>query len=63
MDEYEVSGYMTQIAEAQLSQAKEVYFIPHHAVMKPDSLTTKLRVVFDTSAKTTTGASLNDKLL
>lgn len=62
MDEYETSGYMTQISEAQLSQAEEVYFIPH-AVIKPDSLSTKLRVVFDASAKTTSGSSLNDKLL
>lgn len=63
MDEYETSGHMTQISEAQLSQAEEVYFIPHHAVIKPDSLSTKLRVVFDASAKTTSGSSLNDKLL
>ncbi|XP_075150528.1 uncharacterized protein LOC142224631 [Haematobia irritans] len=36
------------------------YFIPHHCVLKPDSTTTKLRVVFDASAKTSTGLSLND---
>ncbi|XP_037927917.1 uncharacterized protein LOC119662382 [Teleopsis dalmanni] len=36
------------------------YFIPHHCVLKPDITTTKLRVVFDASAKTTSGHSLND---
>ncbi|XP_037942469.1 uncharacterized protein LOC119675345 [Teleopsis dalmanni] len=38
------------------------YFIPHHCVLKPDSTTTKLRVVFDASSKTTSGQSLNDLL-
>ncbi|KAI5747455.1 hypothetical protein M8J77_014784 [Diaphorina citri] len=38
------------------------YFIPHHMVEKPDSVSTKLRVVFDASAKTTSGKSLNDLL-
>jgi len=36
------------------------YFIPHHCVLKPDSQTTKLRVVFDASAVTSSGKSLND---
>lgn len=38
-------------------------YIPHHAVRKEDSLTTKLQVVFDASCKTDTGVSLNDVLL
>lgn len=38
------------------------YYIPHHAVLK-ESTTTKLRVVFDASAKTTNGNALNDYLL
>lgn len=39
------------------------YFLPHHCVTKADSTTTKLRVVFDGSAKTSTGVSLNDILM
>ncbi len=40
----------------------QCYYIPHHCVAKEDSTTTKLRVVFDASAKTTSGISLNDCL-
>ncbi|XP_070855024.1 uncharacterized protein [Drosophila suzukii] len=36
--------------------------IPHHAVIKDDSLTTKMRVVYDASCKTSNGRSLNDIL-
>ena len=37
--------------------------MPHHAVIKPDSTTTKLRVVFDASCATSTGISLNNALM
>lgn len=63
MDEYEQSGHMTLISDTEALQGKEVYFIPHQSVIRPDSLTTKLRVVFDASAKTTSGTSLDDKLM
>ncbi|XP_055531456.1 uncharacterized protein LOC129722189 [Wyeomyia smithii] len=37
--------------------------MPHLGVFKPDSSSTKLRVVFNASAKTTTNLSLNDVLM
>lgn len=37
------------------------YFLPHHGVFREHSTTTKLRVVFDVSAKSMSGKSLNDK--
>ena len=38
-------------------------YMPMHAVKKDSSVTTKLRVVFDASAKTSTDVSLNDTLM
>jgi len=55
MDEYESLGHMEEI---EPWQAK--YFIPHHFVLKASSTTTSFRVVFDASAVTTNGKSLND---
>ncbi len=39
------------------------YYLPVHGVFKDHSTTTKVRPVFDGSARTSTGASLNDLLL
>lgn len=36
------------------------YYIPYHAVLRPDSTTTKMRIV--ASSKTSSGYSLNDNL-
>ncbi|XP_036347761.1 uncharacterized protein LOC118757129, partial [Rhagoletis pomonella] len=40
-----------------------INFLPHHCVLKADSTTTKLRVVFDGSAPTSTRRSLNSILM
>lgn len=39
------------------------FYLPHNCVLKEDSTTTKIRVVFDGSAKTSPGYSLNEILI
>ncbi|XP_076230305.1 uncharacterized protein LOC143176843, partial [Nomia melanderi] len=58
--EYEQLGHMTQV---NANEAADGFYLPHHAVIKEASETTRVRVVFDASAKTSTGISLNDTLL
>ncbi|XP_055714979.1 uncharacterized protein LOC129809188 [Phlebotomus papatasi] len=57
MKEYIELGHMSEA-----NDNKGQYYLPHHAVFKPSSTTTKTRVVFDASCKTSTGVSLNDVL-
>ncbi|XP_022160658.1 uncharacterized protein LOC111026817 [Myzus persicae] len=56
MDDYLSLGYM------RLASRPGKYFIPHHAVLKRDGDVSKLRVVFDASAKSSSGLFLNDTL-
>lgn len=61
MHEYETLGHMIEVFGSNATEGG--YFIPHHPVFKRDSHTTKLRVVFDVSSKSSNGTSLNDALL
>jgi hypothetical protein len=54
--EYIDMGHMTKIDQ----YSSPYYFLPHHGVFREHSTTTKLRVVFDASATTTSNKSLND---
>ncbi|XP_076483019.1 uncharacterized protein LOC117165429 [Bombus vancouverensis nearcticus] len=60
IQEYLDLGHMTKINTDHATD--HGYYLPHHGVIKESSNTTKLRVVFDGSASSTTGVSLNDAL-
>nr|CAH7749573.1 unnamed protein product [Callosobruchus chinensis] len=64
MNEYERLGHMTRINESELhsTTSRGTFYLPHYGVIKNESTTTKLRVVFDGSCKSSTGLSLNDTL-
>ncbi|XP_037931127.1 uncharacterized protein LOC119665940 [Teleopsis dalmanni] len=49
MREYENMGHMEK---SDIEGSASHYIIPHHCVLRPESSTTKLRVVFDASCKT-----------
>ncbi|XP_060534531.1 uncharacterized protein LOC132706949 [Cylas formicarius] len=58
--DYWEQGHMALVSD--LPPSPQGYYIPHHAVWKPHSEPLELRVVFDASAKTSNGRSLNDLL-
>eukprot|EP00102_Acyrthosiphon_pisum_P021737 XP_016658947.1 PREDICTED: uncharacterized protein LOC107883439 [Acyrthosiphon pisum] len=57
MSEYLTLGHMSS------AKSEGDYFIPHHAVYRPADIDPKIRVVFDASATSYSGVSLNDCLL
>lgn len=61
MQEYLDLGHTKMVPVADMEKLlKKVFYIPMHAVYKTSSTTTKIRAVFDASAKSSTGVSLND---
>ncbi|GBN86372.1 hypothetical protein AVEN_188932-1 [Araneus ventricosus] len=63
MSEYLSLGHMEEVNENSVDVKNEHFYIPHHHVIKESSLTTRLRVVFNASAKSSSGVSHNDTLM
>ena len=64
LEEYFTLGHAEPVPVVDLQKPPHrVFYLPMHTVRKESSVTTKVRVVFDASAKSTTGISLNDTLM
>lgn len=61
IQEYYDMGHMENVPNIELDSKS--FFLPRHHITQESSQTTKLRVVFDGSAKTTSSLSLNDLLM
>ncbi|XP_058817057.1 uncharacterized protein LOC131680354 [Topomyia yanbarensis] len=59
MEEYATLGHMELSPRIENPQ----FVLPHHAIFRPDSSTTKTRVVFDATCRGSSQLSLNDILL
>ncbi|XP_070070227.1 uncharacterized protein [Drosophila takahashii] len=59
IQEYLDLGHMREVSPTHNSPN---YYLPHHALIKHESTTTKLRVVFNGSSPSANGTSLNDVL-
>ncbi|XP_053699086.1 uncharacterized protein LOC128746060 [Sabethes cyaneus] len=57
MNEYQTLGHMMEVTP---NHSIPHFYLPHHAIQKPDSTTTKIRVVFDASCRGSNNLSLND---
>ncbi|XP_047527774.1 uncharacterized protein LOC125064658 [Vanessa atalanta] len=62
IQEYLSLGHMRPIAKDDMKKDK-AFYLPHHAVVRDDKTTTKVRVVFNASQKNSNGVSLNDNLM
>ena len=64
MQEYFELGHAEMVPSEDMEKdPSEIFYLPMHAVYKSSSSTTKIRAVFDASAKSSSGVSLNDILL
>lgn len=55
------NGIVERVSEPETRKVGRVHYLPHHTVIRRDRETTKLRIVYDASCKSS-GASLNDCL-
>ncbi|XP_064072091.1 uncharacterized protein LOC135193463 [Vanessa tameamea] len=62
ISEYLKLDHMEEVPPEDINNPKAIY-LPHHAVIRNDKETTKVRIVYDASCKGKNNLSLNDQLL
>ena len=55
-------GIVERVPPQELHTTEKLHYLPHHAVIRTDKSTTKLRIVYDASAKLHNKPALNDCL-
>ncbi|XP_062538557.1 uncharacterized protein LOC134206842 [Armigeres subalbatus] len=60
LQEYESLDHMEEVNSR--ASCSPQFFLPHHAIHRPESSTTKTRIVFDGSCRSSTSLSLNEIL-
>lgn len=60
--EYEALGHVKRMSDAD-NDEQDSFYLPHYCVFKNAANSSKIRVVFNASCKSSTGISLNDALL
>ena len=56
----ELSGVVEEVPEGEISSELPTFYLPHRPVVREDKVSTKVRPVFDASAKGANGLSLTD---
>ena len=59
LSEMEKAGMIKEVSKCE-KREDPIFYLPHRPVVREDSITTKVRPVFDASAKGYNGVSLND---
>ncbi|XP_074033086.1 uncharacterized protein [Leptinotarsa decemlineata] len=62
LSDYLQKGHLIKVPPPPVTELTDYFYIPHHAVIKHESSTTPLRVVFDASSHSANKSSLNDTL-
>lgn len=63
MSDYLQQGHMELVPAQDIDKNDKICYLSHQPVINEQHLTTKLRVVFDSSARTSNNKSLNDNLM
>ncbi|GFR18622.1 uncharacterized protein TNCT_665691 [Trichonephila clavata] len=60
LKEYESQGIIERVFQTEKPTNRAVFYLPHQAVFRQESLTTKMRIVFDASSREDGPLALNE---